>query len=432
MLAMCSPIPGGLLSPSFILGAVFGRLYGYILRHIGLFFGLQLITYEGLYAIVGAAAFASGVTRTLSIAMIIFEIIGNTSHMIPILIGVLLSYAVSSSLSLSAFDALIEIKNLPFLPTLTGYSTYHLNAKDLMNKNFLYLTKHASSLGDIATIIAKVGHTAYTVPVVDSDYKKILLFTVQSQQLKKFLNRKYQKVLTKLDPEVQILLRQYLESLNRFRLGEEIMETCQRLVEVGLSGETEMLEPFIAFVNNKDFQIAQLYSIHRQESKDKDDLEQITINSKLERQQVQLDNFWNMAIDFDDEDAETCIMKDIAPFIVLEDTAVSKLHFLFIMLNIAQVNIISQGAIVGIITKLEFLKKRKEEAQLMKKERRRLRIVNTLSAGAHAFAHLGTALRLNSGQTPAVGGPAHKKHRPSFSAATDEHKEQLLEPVKQK
>jgi len=104
--------------------------------------------------------------------MIVFEIIGNTSHMIPILIGVLLSYAVSSSLSLSAFDALIEIKNLPFLPTDTGYSTYHLSAKDLMNRNFMFLTKASSKLADIAIIIAKVGHTAYTVPVVEQDYKK--------------------------------------------------------------------------------------------------------------------------------------------------------------------------------------------------------------------------------------------------------------------
>ena len=111
-------------------------------------------------------------TRTLSIAMIIFEIIGQTSHMIPILTGVLLSYAVSSNMSLSAFDALIEIKNLPFLPTLTGYSTYHLMAKDLMNRNFMYLTKSASKLADIAVIIAKVGNTTYTVPVVESDYKK--------------------------------------------------------------------------------------------------------------------------------------------------------------------------------------------------------------------------------------------------------------------
>lgn len=58
-----------------------------------------------------------------------------------------------------------------------------------MNKNFLYLTKAASKLADIAVIIAKVGHTSYTVPVVEADFKKYnfpnsyfrtLLFTVQS------------------------------------------------------------------------------------------------------------------------------------------------------------------------------------------------------------------------------------------------------------
>lgn len=145
---------------------------------------------------------ASGVTRTVSIAMIIFEISGQTSHMIPVLIGVLLSYAVSSSLSLSAFDALIEIKNLPFLSSMTGYSTYHLTAKDLMNRNFLYLTKQNSKMADIAVIIAKVAHSLYTVPVVDSDSKKVLLFTVQSQQLRKILMRKFIKVQKRLDPVV--------------------------------------------------------------------------------------------------------------------------------------------------------------------------------------------------------------------------------------
>ena len=68
-----------------------------------------------------------------------------------------------------------------------------------------------------------------------------------------------------------------------------------------------------------------------------------------------------MAIDFEDEDSQSSIIRDIAPFIVLEDTPMSKLHFLFIMLNIAQVNIINQGTITGIISKLEFLRKRKEE-----------------------------------------------------------------------
>ena len=82
---------------------------------------------------------------------------------------------------------------------------------------------------------------------------------------------------------MQTLLRQYLEALNRFRLGEEIPEAQVRTVEVGLFGETEQLEPFIAFVHNKDFQLAQLYNINRQESKSKDDVEQIAMLPKLER-----------------------------------------------------------------------------------------------------------------------------------------------------
>ena len=60
--------------------------------------------------------------------------------MIPLLVGTLLAYAVSNSLSLSVYDALLEIKNLPFLPTMTGVSTYSLTAKELMNENFLFLT----------------------------------------------------------------------------------------------------------------------------------------------------------------------------------------------------------------------------------------------------------------------------------------------------
>lgn len=43
MLAVSSPIPAGILSPSFILGAVFGRLYGHLLRHLGLFMGIHLV-----------------------------------------------------------------------------------------------------------------------------------------------------------------------------------------------------------------------------------------------------------------------------------------------------------------------------------------------------------------------------------------------------
>lgn len=129
-----------------------------------------------------------------------------------------------------------------------------------------------------------------------------------------------------------------------------------------------------------------------------------------------------MAIDLEDEDAESSIMKDIAPFILLEDTAMSKLHFLFIMLNISQVNIINQGTITGIITKLEFLKKRKEEAKLLKEERDKQRIINTLTAGVSAIATFGANL------TPFTG---RKSESIAPKKPVEEQKEALLEPHKQ-
>ncbi len=81
--------------------------------------------------------------------------------------------------------------------------------------------------------------------------------------------------------------------------------------------------------------------------------------------------FWNTPVDFEDDDSKNHLILDIAPFIVLEDTPLSKIHFLFIMLNITQVNIVKQGCITGIISKLEFLKRRKEEE---KKLRRAIRL----------------------------------------------------------
>lgn len=63
-----------------------------------------------------------------------------------------MAYAISNSIALSVYDALLEIKNLPFLPTMSGVTTYSLTAKDLMNENFLYLTSD-SNISDIAIIV---------------------------------------------------------------------------------------------------------------------------------------------------------------------------------------------------------------------------------------------------------------------------------------
>lgn len=64
--------------------------------------------------------------------------------------------------------------------------------------------------------------------MVESDAKKTLLYTVQSQQLRKLLIRKFIKVQSKLDPEVQTLLKQYFEALNKLRLGEDMQEAREK------------------------------------------------------------------------------------------------------------------------------------------------------------------------------------------------------------
>ena len=76
VLSISCPIPNGIFAPVFSLGAGFGRLYGHILTKIGQYLGVKLIQSEALYAVVGAAAIGGSVTKTVSTAIIVFEMLG--------------------------------------------------------------------------------------------------------------------------------------------------------------------------------------------------------------------------------------------------------------------------------------------------------------------------------------------------------------------
>jgi len=107
------PIPGGVFIPSFLLGAGMGRLYGELMKHL---LGPSIV--PGLYAVVGAASFTAGVTRALSCSVLIFEVTGQISHMMPILVAVLLAVIVANSINRSLYDTLILMKNLPYMPNV--------------------------------------------------------------------------------------------------------------------------------------------------------------------------------------------------------------------------------------------------------------------------------------------------------------------------
>jgi hypothetical protein len=64
----------------------------------------------------------------------------------------LVGYWCVSGVSMTLFDVILEFKNFPYTPTLGSLQAYSLKASDIMNSNFMYLTKN-NKLVDILTII---------------------------------------------------------------------------------------------------------------------------------------------------------------------------------------------------------------------------------------------------------------------------------------
>lgn len=71
----------------------------------------------------GAAAFSAGVTHSISICVVVSEMTGQIQHIIPVLVAVLVSNAISTLLQPSLYDSIIMIKKLPYLPDIISSSS---------------------------------------------------------------------------------------------------------------------------------------------------------------------------------------------------------------------------------------------------------------------------------------------------------------------
>ena len=127
---------------------------------------------EGIYAVVGAAAIGGSATKTVSTVVITFEMLGQVQPlMIPVCVGMLVAYWCTTGVAMGLFDVIIEFKNFPYMPSLGSLQAYSLKASDIMNKNFMYLSKK-STLSDIPAILSKTGEASVTIPVVETHQKK--------------------------------------------------------------------------------------------------------------------------------------------------------------------------------------------------------------------------------------------------------------------
>jgi chloride channel 2 len=210
ILSITCPIPNGIFAPIYSLGGGFGRLYGNLIRLIGEKIGVQLIrcnntlnflTFidEGIYAVVGAASIGGSATKTISTIVITFEMLGQVGPLlIPVSIGLLTAYWCTTGVAMGIFDVIIEFKNFPYMPSLGSLQAYSLKASDIMNRNFMYLSRK-STLSDIPAILSRIGEASVTIPVVESAEHKVLLYTITSASLKTYLYDHYRQVMVMFD-----------------------------------------------------------------------------------------------------------------------------------------------------------------------------------------------------------------------------------------
>ncbi|XP_062984498.1 chloride channel protein 1 [Elgaria multicarinata webbii] len=208
VIATTMPIPCGGFMPVFVLGAAFGRLVGEIMAWLFpdgiLFDGIVYKILPGGYAVIGAAALTGAVSHTVSTAVICFELTGQISHILPMMVAVILANMVAQSLQPSLYDSIIQVKKLPYLPDLgwNQISKYNIFVEDIMVCDVKFISS-TCKYRDLQEVLQN--STVKTFPLVDSPESMILMGSVER-------------------PELQALLLRHLSSERRLRLAKEMQQ----------------------------------------------------------------------------------------------------------------------------------------------------------------------------------------------------------------
>merc|ERR1719191_2455505 len=127
-------VPAGLFVPSLFIGGCIGRVLGGLLKFLG-FFGAQELQVEpGIYAMVGAGAMLAGVSRlTLSLAVVLFELTGGLTYVVPFMLAVLIAKWTGDMLTngRSVYDVHGDLKGFTKVEQLDDVRVLNATLEDL-------------------------------------------------------------------------------------------------------------------------------------------------------------------------------------------------------------------------------------------------------------------------------------------------------------
>ncbi|XP_046891983.1 LOW QUALITY PROTEIN: chloride channel protein 2-like [Hypomesus transpacificus] len=379
-LATTIPVPCGAFMPVFVIGAAFGRLVG---ESMAAWFpdgintdGIIYPIVPGGYAVVGAAALSGAVTHTVSTAVIVFELTGQISHILPVMIAVILANAVAQSLQPSLYDSIIRIKKLPYLPELGwGHQEkYNIRVEDIMVRDVRFITLN-SCYRDLHDVL--LAGQLKTLALLESAESMILLGSIERAQLQALLAEQLgrprrleflrERALAEKKRRHSVVSQagsedgsQKVNQEVRFQISTEestfspVRTPSQKPLKPALKRPSVVDRPTeipmpTSPQDSSGIALKSLFCVNPETEVVEDDQavdDDMTIREIAEWEEEQLDeqvNFNNCKI-------------DPAPFQLVERTSLHKTHTIFSLLGLDHAYVTSIGRLIGVVSLKELRK----------------------------------------------------------------------------
>ncbi|KAH9826938.1 H(+)/Cl(-) exchange transporter 3 [Teratosphaeria destructans] len=188
-------IPSGILLPSMAVGALYGRVVGLIVEVWQREHPAWIVFHScepdipcvtpGTYAVIGAASALAGTTRmTVSIVVIMFELTGALTYVLPIMIAVMLSKWVGDAFGKRGiYESWIRFRGYPFLDNKDDAPVSDIPVQQIMTRyeDLVCITATGHSIESLREVLKE--HRFRGFPVISSLAEPVLLGYISRTEL---------------------------------------------------------------------------------------------------------------------------------------------------------------------------------------------------------------------------------------------------------
>lgn len=191
-------VPAGIFVPSMAIGASFGRMIGILVQALyerfpdSAFFAacepdVPCIT-PGTYAFLGAGAALSGIMHiTVSVVVIMFELTGALTYILPTMIVVGVTKVVGDRLTSAGIaDRMIWFNGFPFLDNKEEHS-FGVPTSQVMTTNVALLPASGMAIKDLRKLLDDTKYSGF--PIVEDLQQRILVGYIGRTELEYAMER---------------------------------------------------------------------------------------------------------------------------------------------------------------------------------------------------------------------------------------------------